>query len=291
MMKVGEQSDKMKIEKVLNNNVVITLTDTNEEMVVMGRGIAFQRKVGDTIEVEKIEKTFVPEGNEGIETFSTLFKEINPEIIEIANDMIKYAQSILKTKLSNNIYLTLTDHLNYAISRTSEGIEIKNPLTWEIKKFYKKEYEIGLKALENIKTKFGVIMNEDEAASIALHIVNAKQEGQELGITVKMTEVVQDILTIVRLQFGITFDEDSFNYSRFVTHLQYFARRMLEHDNKRSNDDFLFEQVKIKYPKAFECTNKINSYLTNKHHTLLSKDEQVYLAIHIQRVTSEKIIK
>ncbi|MBT2733155.1 BglG family transcription antiterminator LicT [Carnobacterium sp. ISL-102] len=279
----------MRIEKVLNNNVVITLTDTKEEMVVMGRGIAFQRKVGDMIVIDKIEKTFVPEGNEAIENYSTLFREIKPEIIEIASDAINHAQTILKTKLSDNIYLTLTDHLNYAIKRTSEGIEIKNPLTWEIKKFYKIEYDIGLKTIESIKTKLGVLMSEDEAASVALHIVNAKQDGQEIGITVKMTEVVQDILTIVRLQFGIVFNEESFNYSRFVTHLQYFARRMLEHDDKSSNDDFLFEQVKIKYPKAFECSNKINNYLENKHHTLLSKDEQVYLAIHIQRVTSEKI--
>ncbi|SIN94006.1 transcriptional antiterminator, BglG family [Carnobacterium alterfunditum] len=279
----------MRIEKVLNNNVVITLTDTKEEMVVMGRGIAFQRKVGDMIVIDKIEKTFVPEGNEAIENYSTLFREIKPEIIEIASDAINHAQTILKTKLSDNIYLTLTDHLNYAIKRTSEGIEIKNPLTWEIKKFYKIEYDIGLKTIESIKTKLGVLMSEDEAASVALHIVNAKQDGQEIGITVKMTEVVQDILTIVRLQFGIVFNEESFNYSRFVTHLQYFARRMLEHGDKSSNDDFLFEQVKIKYPKAFECSNKINNYLENKHHTLLSKDEQVYLAIHIQRVTSEKI--
>ena len=74
-----------------------------------------------------------------------------------------------------------------------------------------------------------------------------------------------------------------------LTYSTFFARRMLEHDTKNSNDDFLFEQVKIKYPKAFECTNRINNYLDSKHHTLLSKDEQVYLAIHIQRVTSEKI--
>jgi len=84
-------------------------------------------------------------------------------------------------------------------------------------------------------------MSEDEASSVVLHIVNAKKDRQEIGITVKMTEVVQDILTIVRLQFGIVFNEDSFNYSHFVTHLQYFARRMLEHDDKNSNDDFLFE--------------------------------------------------
>lgn len=281
----------MRIDKVLNNNVVIALTEANEEMVVMGRGIAFQRKVGEEIEIEKIEKTFVLEGQESSETLAALFKEIKPEIIEIATDIIKYAQSALETKLSNNIYLTLTDHLNYAINRTQEGIEIKNPLTWEIKKFYKAEYEIGLKALESIKTKLGVSMSEDEAASVALHIVNAKQDGQEIGITVKMTEIVQDILTIVRMQFGIVFDEDSFNYTRFITHLQYFARRMLEHATHPSGDDFLFDQVKLKYPEAFECTNRINEYLINKHETKLTKDEQVYLAIHIQRVTSEQTIK
>lgn len=281
----------MRIDKVLNNNVVIVLTESNEEMVVMGRGIAFQRKVGEEIESEKIEKTFVLEGQESSETLAALFKEIKPEIIEIATDIIKYAQSVLNTKLSNNIYLTLTDHLNYAINRTQEGIEIKNPLTWEIKKFYKAEYEIGLKALESIKTKLGVSMSEDEAASVALHIVNAKQDGQEIGITVKMTEIVQDILTIVRMQFGIVFDEDSFNYTRFITHLQYFARRMLEHATHPSGDDFLFDQVKIKYPKAFECTNRINEYLSTTHQTKLTKDEQVYLAIHIQRVTSEQTIK
>lgn len=281
----------MRIDKILNNNVIIALTEKKEEMVVMGRGIAFQRKVGEEIEIEKIEKTFVPEGQEGLETLAALFKEINPEIIEIATDIIKYAQNALNTKLSNNIYLTLTDHLNYAINRTQEGIEIKNPLTWEIKKFYKVEYEIGLKALERIKTKLNVSMNEGEAASIALHIVNARQDGQEIGITVKMTETVQDILTIVRLQFGIIFDEDSFNYTRFVTHLQYFARRMLEHATHPSGDDFLFDQVKIKYPEAFECTNRINEYLINKHDTTLTKDEQVYLTIHIQRVTSEQTIK
>ncbi|SEL02625.1 transcriptional antiterminator, BglG family [Carnobacterium iners] len=276
---------------MLNNNVIITLTDKNEEMVVMGRGIAFQRKVGEKIEIEKIEKTFVPESGESIETISTLFKKIEPEIIEISVNIIKYAHDILKTKLSNNIYLTLTDHLNYAIQRTQEGIEMKNPLTWEIKKFYKKEYGIGLKALESIKTKLGIIMNEDEAASIALHIVNAEQDGQELGTTIKMTEIVQDILTIVRLQFGTVFDEDSFNYTRFITHLQYFVRRMLEYVEASPSDDFLFDQVKIKYPKAFECTNRINDYLVSKYQTTLSTDEQVYLTIHIQRVTSEQKTK
>lgn len=276
----------MKIEKILNNNVIITLTETNEEMVVMGRGLAFQHKVGDEIELEKIEKTFVPEGK-NMEVLSTLFEEIDPEIVEIATNTIKYAQSILGLKLSDNLYLTLTDHLNYSIERSREGLALKNPLIWEVKKFYKLEFAVGMKALESIKEKLNVDMAEDEAATIALHIVNAKKDGENLRNTIRATEIIQDILNIVRFEFGIDFDEESFHYNRFVTHLQYFAYRMLEHKNQSSNDDFLFEQVRIKYPKAFDCSDRVNEYLKAKNYPELTKDEQVYLTIHIQRVTSE----
>ncbi|HYK73092.1 MAG TPA: CAT RNA binding domain-containing protein, partial [Pseudoneobacillus sp.] len=40
----------MKIHKVINNNVISVLTENNNEMVVMGRGLAFQKKPGDTVD-------------------------------------------------------------------------------------------------------------------------------------------------------------------------------------------------------------------------------------------------
>lgn len=280
------KSSEMKIEKVLNNNVVLTLNENQEEMVVMGRGIAFQKKVGDTLEVEKIEKTFVPEGKE-VEDLSSLYKDIDTETLEIATDVIKYAQGVLGVKLSNHIYLTLPDHMSYAIRRTKEGLDIKSPLIWEIKRFYKVEYEIGTKALELVEEKLNIQLPESEAASIALHIVNAKQDDQDLGITIQMTEMVQDILNIVGVFYGRTFDEESFQYTRFITHLQYFSRRVVLGNRKETGDDFLYDQIKRKYPKAFKCTERINEYLRNAHNTEVTQDEQLYLAIHIQRTTNE----
>jgi len=103
-----------------------------------------------------------------------------------------------------------------------------------------------------------------------------------------MTEMVQDILNIVHFYYGQTFDEDSFQYTRFITHLQYFARRLLHQERRESNDDFLYEQIQRKYRKAFQCTERINDYLKKVENTSLTKEEQLYLAIHIQRVTTEK---
>lgn len=212
------------IEKILNNNVVLTLTEHQEEMVVMGRGLAFKKKVGDEIDPTYIEKTFVMEGKEITNQLAELFGEIPPEEIEVTNEIIKIAQEKIDNKLSNNIYLTLTDHIHFAITRTKEGLEIKNPLIWEIKKFYQKEYQIGVQAIQIVKEKLGVELSIDEAAVIALHIVNASQGGYNLNKTYQITHIVQDILNIVRLHFGLVYDENSLNYTRFVTHLQYFAQ-------------------------------------------------------------------
>ena len=55
----------MKIEKVLNNNVIQAL-DNNVEYIVMGKGLGFQKRVGELVDKEKIEKTFVLENTENV---------------------------------------------------------------------------------------------------------------------------------------------------------------------------------------------------------------------------------
>ncbi|CDL07819.1 Beta-glucoside bgl operon antiterminator, BglG family [Klebsiella pneumoniae IS43] len=48
----------MQIAKVLNNNVVVVLDEHRREQVVMGRGLAFQKRPGDVLDDSKIEKSF-----------------------------------------------------------------------------------------------------------------------------------------------------------------------------------------------------------------------------------------
>ncbi|EPT1148203.1 BglG family transcription antiterminator LicT [Listeria monocytogenes] len=280
----------MIIKKILNNNVVIAEGKSGKESVVMGRGLAFQKKLGDEVEVSKIEKTFVMETHELSEKLSELLSEIPLKHLRVADDVVQYAQETLETDLSDNIYLTLTDHINFAVSRYNQGINLKNALLWEIKRFYHAEYLVGMKALDFIEQEVGIRLDEDEAGFIALHIVNARQDGQQMHMTVAMTQIVQDILSIVTYHYGMVLDETSLNYTRFITHLQYFAQRLLRKEIVDSGDDFLYEQVQIKYPEAFKCTKKNDAYLINTHHTELTRDERVYLTIHIYRVTERNTI-
>lgn len=280
--KDGGEAHTMIIRKIFNNNVVLAVGESENELILMGKGIAFQKKVGDLIDESKVDKKFF----QGLSNkLSELLTDIPQPHLDLADEIIQNAKSQLSTKLNDYIYLTLTDHLDFAISRIKEGKVLVNPLLWEIRKIYPKEYKVGLKAVKMVEEKVGIVLPEDEAGSIALHLVNAQNGSQEMDQTIEITNMVQDILQIVKYHFGIDLDEDSLNYSRFVVHLRFFGERLLEKQTNPHEGNDLFEVVKEKYPHVYDCVEIINRYVEKAAHMSLSKAEMVYLMLHIHRVT------
>lgn len=276
---------EMIIEKVLNNNVLLTKNQKGKEVIVMGRGISFNKVAGDYVDPAKVDKIFLLNENEFTARLTELLNDIPVAHLELASGIVTYANEVLHTELNDNLYLTLTDHIHFALERFEKGIQLKNAMLFEIKRFYQKEFGIGLDALKMIEQTTGLSLGEDEAGFIALHLVNARMDGTEVRSTIKMTEIVQNILNIVTYHYKVVLDETSLNYSRFLTHLQYFSMRVLKKETNNSGEEFLYNQVRLTYVKAFECVGKINEYLEKSHGQSLSKDEYVYLTIHIQRVT------
>jgi beta-glucoside operon transcriptional antiterminator len=275
----------MKIAKVINNNVISVMDEQNKELVIMGRGIAFQKRPGDVVEQEKVEKIFKLDNKDISEKFKTLLYDIPLEYMEISEAIINYAKDTLGKKLNESIYVSLTDHIVFAIERSKKGLLITNALLWEIKRIYKDEFDIGLKAIEKINNKVGIKLPEDEAGFIAMHIVNAELN-EEMPNVVNITKLIQDVLNIVKYHFKIDIDEDSLNYFRFLTHLKFFAQRLFGGTSLVSKDDFLYEMMKEKYKDAFVCVKKIRDYIQKEHGQDLTKEEMAYLAIHIERVVN-----
>ncbi|PGT76721.1 BglG family transcription antiterminator LicT [Bacillus sp. AFS040349] len=273
----------MKIEKVFNNNVVSAFNEENIELVIMGKGLAFQKRPGDEIEEDKIEKVFTLKNKDMSERFKTLLYEVSIELMGVTEEIIKKAKSKLGRELNDSIYVSLTDHINFAIERNKKGLDIKNALLWEIKKLYKDEFSLGVEALGMIKEKLHVTLPEDEAGFIAMHIVNAELN-EEMPNIVNITKTMQDILKIVKYHFKMDFNEESLNFFRFVTHLKFFAQRLYSKTYMEGEDDFLFEAVKNKHKQAYECTEKINDYVKRQFDYELTNDEKLYLTIHIERV-------
>ncbi|WP_077305525.1 BglG family transcription antiterminator LicT [Terribacillus halophilus] len=278
----------MKIEKILNNSVVVTQNEMNQELVVMGKGLAFKKKIGDTIEVSQIQKKFVLEKSGTSEKLETLLRDISPIYLNIAAKIVEYARGHLPYELDEYLYVALTDHLSFAISREKQGIKLNNPLAWEIRKYYKQEYQIAWKALDVIEEDTGYRLGEDEAASIALHLVNSQLNGEHMLKAVQVTEIVSNLLNIATYHLKGNLDENTVNYERFLTHLRFFAVRFLR--NERLSDlgeSFLYDQVRLKYKNAFECTEKMNIYLKNQFDSGLTQEEQLYLTVHIHRLVKQ----
>ncbi|MEH3001197.1 BglG family transcription antiterminator LicT [Bacillus pumilus] len=277
----------MIISKVINNNVVSAYDDEQHELVIMGRGIAFQKKSGDPIDEERIEKVFSIKNKDISEKFKTLLYDIPIEYMQVCEAIIDHARTTLNKNLNDSIYVTLTDHITFAIERHQKGMDIKNALLWEIKRLYKEEFMCGVEAIRIIQDKLNIHLPEDEAGFIAMHIVNAELN-EEMPNVIQITKLIQDILNIVKYHFQIDLDEESLNYFRFVTHLKFFGQRLFNETQMENQNEFLYEVVKEKNTAAFQCAEKINDYVQKEYNRSLIEDEMLYLTLHIDRVVKRK---
>lgn len=275
----------MIITKITNNNVIFSKNENGEDIIITGLGIGFSKKPGEKVDDNKIEHTFVLEKDTNKDRLTALLQEIPIEYLYVADKIVEEGERNLSKKLSRNIYLTLTDHIHYATERLKKGITFSNELLWEIKRFYSAEYKFSLRCIDIIKEELGVKFPEEEASFIALHIVNAEIGSESIQEAVSMTKIIQDIINIVRYEFAITLNEDSLDYTRFILHLKFFAQRLLKNQSDGSDAGFLYKQIQDNMTRAFSCTKKINNYLNKIYNYNLSENEQVFLTVHIERVT------
>lgn len=278
----------MKIHKILNNNVAVILDGEGREQIVMGRGICYKKRPGENIAGEVVDKTFLLSDTDAKNKFQTLIKDVPMEHVELGEAVISEARRRLGKNLNEMIYISLIDHIYTSVIRFLDGITVKNVLLWDIRRFYKTEYQVGLWALERIKEQFKVELPEDEAGFIALHIANAEMDEQEMHNMYEITRIIQEVLNIVKYYFHMEFDEDDVYFFRFITHLKFFAKRLTEqsgYDEKDGND--LLEVIKNKYMEAYGCVEKITLFILKKYSYQLSGEEQLYLTIHINRVISK----
>ena len=225
----------MIVKKVLNNNVVVSIDPkTKKEVILMGCGIAFNKKQGQKIDESKIEKTFIIDNQSLGDKVKLLINQIPEGIFELVDELIKYASKELNLTFDKQIYISLADHIAFAIKRYKKDIYLKNDLLEEIRRIHKSEFKVALKMLEYINENMSINLPEDEAAFITLHLINASYN-EKTEQSVKSTKIVRDILDIIKFQFNLEFKEEDLNYDRLLTHLKYFSKRILN-NNQHKNE-------------------------------------------------------
>ena len=277
----------MQIQKILNNNVVITTDQKNNEIVAMGRGLAFQKKIGDEIAEEAIDKTYHLANSDLFHKFQELLVDVPITYLEIANDIIDEAKVTLKNPLNDSLYISITDHLYAAVQRVKEGVRVRNLLLWDVKRLFPDEFSVGVNAVKRIEEKFKVNLGEDEAGNIALHLVNAQSDSENEDAYM-MAELMQEIIQITSYYFKVQLDEESVYFYRFTTHLRFFASRIMNHRQLTDEtDDELLLIIQKKYQNAYQCVERIADFIRKKYDYEMSNDEKLYLTIHIARLVQK----
>ncbi|WP_110112220.1 PRD domain-containing protein [Bacillus sp. CGMCC 1.16541] len=271
----------MRILKVLNNNAAV-IKEGAIEKIAMGPGIAFQKKKNDIINMAKVEKLFVMK--EENEKFQEILRNVPEEHIEVAEEIISYAEVTLNVTLSEHIHIALTDHLSFAVERLRRGIAIQNKLLNEIKALYRPEYEIGLWAVEHVRARLEVDMPIDEAGYIALHIHTAKLETSSMQQAMMHATMINEMIGIIEQELDVTMDENSMSYQRLLTHLRFALNRVEQREPFHSMDDDMLLILKTKYEQSFQCAEKIGEFLKKEYDITFPESEIGYITLHIHRI-------
>lgn len=241
----------MRVIKNINNNVSLCLDNDRNEVVAFGKGIGFKKPPYE-LDISQIDRTFYHVD----QTYIRMINDIPEQILDISARVIDYARTKLENPLSSNIVFTLADHLSFALRRYRENMNLKLPIVYDVQYLFRVEMQIGWKALALVEKEMKVRLPQEEAAYVALHIINA--ETNKRGKKTKPDEeIISEITEIIERDLSIRVDKDGFNYSRFVTHMHYLLCRGKNKEFVESENRILYEQMKETFPEIYQCARKI----------------------------------
>lgn len=281
-MRGGKGLASLLIDKVLNNNVIIAEHPSYEEVVVIGKGIGFNRKRGDYIDTDVIEKLFVLKNEKEQENYIKLLPFIDNEFLEVIISAIDLIKRRTNSVLNEHIHVALTDHLMFALTRASQGMEMNNPFLVETKALYRHEFEIAKEVVELIKEKTAISLPIGEVGFIALHIHSALSN-RNLSEVNQYSQLVSRLVEMVEEQFEIEIDKESIDYMRLVRHLRFAIERVVKGE-KVEEPEKIASLLKEEYPVCYNLSWKLIKVMQQTLKMKVFDAEAVYLTMHLQRL-------
>ena len=177
-----------------------------------------------------------------------------------------------------------TDHIYFAVQRQQEGVQLPNLMISEIRTMYRDEYKLALWSLNIIEQITGIRLDEDEAGYITMHIVNATMQ----STTDKTTSILlftKGVLDVIRQEFNIKLDPDQLDAARLMTHLKFLAQRIFQGESSELNEvEDMYDLLIKKDDRLKNCIINVTTYIEQTFNYTLSRQEQVYLMIHLLKV-------
>lgn len=277
----------MVITRIYNNSCASVTDDKGQDMIVTGRGVVFGKKAGDTLDEALVEKRYRLSDPGLSSRLGTILSSISQAdvYLSISEEILSMIRS-QGYPVKESLLLTLTDHISTSLEREQTGVVLANPLLSDIRQLYHKQYQLARQAAQIIAQRTGITVSPDEIGFITLHIVTASTDGR-FDDLLEITHIIQKILTVIESTFKVHLNENSLRYERFIRHLQFFARRILDPASEQETNLLMYNMGRLEFPDAFLCVKDIARMIERDYHRKVSDAEQGYLIYHIMNVILE----
>lgn len=269
------------------NNNIIFATDNGQEVIALGKGIGFGIRPGEEVDMCLVEKVFVPKETGFLNRFNDILADLPYEYVMLASKIVDQGKIKLEQSLNQSIVIALADHLNFAIKRLNDHLDIQMPLAWDIKHIYPAEFAVGKEALDIISRETGVSFPQAEAAAIALHFINAESEFADMPNTIKIAVITKKSLKIVESHYKTIFDETIPDFNGFITLLRDIVMRFVYHiEEKQVEDDReLAGLLRKRYAFASGCAEKVAAFVDREYGWRFTLNDVSLLTLYISRIT------
>lgn len=270
----------MKAIRVFNNNAVSAVMPDGREAIVLGKGIGFHKRPGDTVEEHCIEKVYYVQ-DEMQTKFLQMLQNVEPNVMQAAEQILDMAEND-GFSMSNQATISLIDHISFAIERQKKGIALPNLLLNETQLLYEKEYELGRRSLKIIENCCGVELPEDEAGYIAMHLVAISVDRNAAYGFLKF---VKGALDIVKETYGIPFDQNSIDVMRLTIHLKFLMQRIQQEGTwEDEEEDPMYAQLLSRDPRHRICLDRMEEFIRQSTGYTIGNQEKFYILIHLTKI-------
>lgn len=280
---MATENEQFHVLRVIGNNVVMVQGGKkNKEYVIIGKGIGFALKDAGVIDGKdpRIEKLFRLEDREEWSQYQILLEDIDPKVMKITDEIISDIAREFPGALNDKIYLALPSHIQFTIVRLRGGMDIVNPFLEETRMTFPKEFEIAYKAADKIGAEFGVHIPEDEVGFLTYHVYSAVSN-VPVGQLVKASNIVSDLMEMIRRERNIHFEQGSMNHVRLMVHLRFSIERILQGS---LIDNPFVKHIRKEFKEEYKLAQKMGKIMQSKLSVDVPEEEICFLAMHLRRL-------
>lgn len=274
----------MIVLKRINNNAVLCVDPAGHQVVALGKGLA-QCIVGKDIDLDLVDHTFYDVEPRYVE----LMRDLSLDYLEVSARIVNVAKGMLSYDLSPNIEVAMADHIQFAVQRMREHIYLSAPLSYDLQQNYPLEYKIAQWSLGLIQQHFGVSLPSNEISGVAMCLINgvySSAGSPSSDEAAKQDGLLEQTITLIESNLGISIDREGFGFARFATHLQYLIRRVASGDAISSDNSEMYQMAAADNQDVSSCVDAIAALISSAYHQSLTDEEKLYLILHVNRICS-----